>query len=156
MQDFTKNNHKLFFIKLYSNLINSPEMEQISMMPDGHMIFSLYIRLIDYARGSKTGILETEINGVKYPDSIKKLKLALKFYSELEIETSLKILINFGFISIHQSGAFVLEKYNMIGSAEETKWAIYKRLERQSKQEQAHIKQIGQLDKQLENVQSVV
>ena len=118
MIDFTTNRHKLFYIKLFSNLLNSSEMDQISMMPDGDMIVLIYIRLLDYARGSKTGILETEINGIHYPDSIRRIKIALKHYSEIAIESSIKILIQFGFMSIHSTGAFVLNNYADIGGAE--------------------------------------
>lgn len=123
---------KIYYIRLFDNMLNSPEMNEIRTLPDGHKIVSFFISLLMYLKGSKTGVLEEVIAGKPIPISADKLRLELKYWNALEVETSLRVLNRYGFIFINNQMAFVVKNYKDIGGAE-TIQASYMRKIRESK-----------------------
>lgn len=134
MNDYTQPEKKLFYIKLYHNLIKGKELSKLRYLPDGYKIFGIYILLLDYARGSKDGILATTINGTKYNDSIEELCSYCENISVAEMHTAIKALVNVGLITINVDGAYVINNYKDIGSGESYSAVKMRRIREQKKE----------------------
>ena len=130
--------NKIYYIRLFDNMLNSPEMNEIRTLPDGHKIVSFFISLLMYLKGSKTGVLEEVIAGTPLPISADKLRLELRYWNALEVETALRVLNRYGFISINNQMAFVVNNYIDIGGAETKEASIMRRL-RKSKADRKEI-----------------
>lgn len=133
-------NKKLYWFKLTDSFMTSENVDYIMSQPKGEKYIIIYQFLCLKCLNSE-GILGRKLGEIYVNYEAEKLARDFKYFTKKEIQTALNLFLKLGLL-VEKNGVLVIENFErLIGS--ESKWANYKREEREKEK-------IGQCPKQVQ------
>lgn len=121
---------RYYWMKLKTSFLTSNKVDFLMSQPEGSNYVMIYQMLVLKAINTG-GKLAMQINGISVPYTIEKIKRDLKFFNIDTIRTAITLLLNLSLLKKDEDGCFYITDFeNLVGS--ETKWAVWKRNQRQS------------------------